>query len=158
MQARAACIAFPYMFDAQLMAEAVMDASKGGEAAYKAWMATQTQQMYAIRAARLGSHQCTASASVDSAAAATAPRTAIEAAAMHTAAPADGVVPATKVHCSTDVTPVTQGGEGALAGKPLTLSQLAAWNVSDVLQRAGPRSPQAAPGRPRGPFDRRLRQ
>jgi hypothetical protein len=145
-----------------------MDASKGGEAAYNTWMATQTEQMYAARLSgngtagnesvnvpgpTPGAADTDVAASEGGAPTADGASLAQLAASLHVTASAAGEMSARNLPLGNGAVPA--GGVGSSGGRPLTLSQLAAWNVGDVLLRAGPRSPQAGCAWPRGPFGRR---
>ena len=152
------------MVDAQLMVEAVTDASKGGESAYNAWMAAHTEQMHAMRAARLGGSLSVGTGSADSTVLTPGASTAMGEASEQEAAPTDAVEPSATTAASAlaaapagggaaaSAAPFTNGAVPECGGGPpdageLTLSQLAAWNVGDVLLRAGLKTPQPDPAR-----------
>ena len=170
LQARSACLAFPYMVDAHLLVEAVTDASKGGEAAFGAWTVEQLERMRAAYGgdsvpepcAGIDGATCTADAAatvggdtqcdeatavVEGPASGSAPEPA-PGPASAVAEPATGAEPLDGAELRTGTADVGGGEEVK------TLSQLAAWHVGDVLRRAGVRPPpwRSAPAQPAAAF------
>ena len=154
VQACSACLAFPYMVDAHLLVEAVMDATKGGEEGFVTWTTQRTEQLRALHCADvraphankgkpdaearaadasglpLSAGRRTESAASDPLKLKTAPVAGL-------AAPVDaGPEPADAAAVSLGSTAITHGG-----GEPMTLSHLAACHVGDVLRRAGVQPP-----------------
>ena len=166
VQARSACLAFPYMVDAQLFAEAVTDASMGGEDAFSAWTAQQMDDMRAVHPASLHGRRDSGKVEPTGAAADVTGRMPNEGAGCSlkakddaaaatpshadAAAPAEAAAPDQRPPSERDVTQ-------AVAGAPLTLSQLAARHVGDILGQAGMRTPRHAAARPVEPFGRLIR-
>ena len=161
MQARAACLAFPYMIDAQLLAAAVTDASKGGEEAFGAWTAQQMEQMRAMH--RVSPHgpggsgavHATGTAAVGTRA---APNDGAQFGARSANTAAAASEPLAEVAASAreaehiDGVMLPSGASRPGGDEPMTLSQIAACHVADVLRQAGVRTPASGPAQPAAPF------
>ena len=136
------------MIDAQLMVEAVTDASKRGEEAFHAWTATQ---MAAMRALYRSLYEGPSAGGIASGLEGIAPASDT---APDRRAPVDGEDISTVLAASAlldEGTPSAEGaqhaggsealGSVAAVDEPMTLSQLAAYHVGDVLRQAGMRTP-----------------
>ena len=136
------------MLDAELLAEAVTDASKGGEDAFNAWTSQQMEHLRALHQAGLRGHCAGGSAyttgpSANGSRAAAGEPAAIGTTGVTTAASdlfVDAAASALGADHAEGRLVVTESAEGD-DRDPLTLSQLAACHVGDTLRRAGMRMP-----------------